>query len=325
MRSLAVLAMIFVMCDVKAAANSEIVKSLLEAQPWCSNFVRLDSQNLYLGSGWYKNGVEEPRRPIPGKFRVVPLNGDSAFELTTQDAAIDLIAHGQSIFVLTYSSIEEWNLNSRVRVAEYPTYAISGALAHKQHAQAMARYRDKLIIAHGRLGVSFFDLKSRRVTRQFPLLEWQRPLESMATGVAIRGSTAYVVMDNFHVTRPGDKVKVFRGLILIDMDSESVTAELGGMDPGADSVAADERKLLVSFGGMPIWKFNLDSLVGNGLADPESNLWRYPVNGHPIGAAALDDKYYYTCFSKAPSYPGENGGFYRKVPMALNRAELMLD
>lgn len=325
MKRLFVILYLFTSVTAFGAPNSELIKATLEAQPSCSNFVRFDDKNLYLGFGWYRNALEEPRQPIAAKFRVAPFDGSAPFELATDDAAIDIVTDGSTAYILTYSSIEEWNLATRSRVAEYPTYAINGPLAYKQHAEAMARYKDKLIIAHGRLGVSIFNLKTKRVVNQFRLVQRQLPLESMATGVTIQGHLAYVAVDNFNVTRPGDGINIFRGIIVINMDAESVQSELGGMDPGADSILSDSNKVIVSFGGIPIWKYGIGSLQGNRIPEPETRIWRYPVNGHPIGSPAMDAKYYYTCFSKAPSHPGENHGYYRKVPVALDRRVLMLD
>jgi len=311
--------------SAEAAPNSELIKATLEAQPSCSNFVRYDDQNLYLGFGWYRNALEEPRMPIPAKMRVAPFDGTAPFELATKDAAIDVVTDGTTAYVLTYSSIEEWDLIRRERVAAYPTYAINGPLAYKQHAQGMARYKDKLIIAHGRLGVSIFNIKTKRLVNQFRLVQWQLPLESMAMGATVQGNLAYVVMDNFHVTRPGDGVKIFRGIIVVNLDSESVQSELGGMDPGADSIVSDSKKVIVSFGGIPIWKYGIGTLRGSSIPEPEIRIWRFPVNGHPTGAPVMDDKYYYSCFSKAPAFPGDNGGYYRRMPLALDRRVLMLD
>jgi hypothetical protein len=303
-----------------AAPSSELIKATLEAQPRCGTFVRYDDLNLYLGFGYYLNGVEEPRLPIPAKFQVVPFNGEPSFELNTLDGAMDLVTEGNTAFVLTYSGLEEWDLKEKVRVQNYQTYAIQGPLRRKQHAQAFARWNDKVIIAHGRLGVSFFDLKRKRLTNQFRLLNNQLPLESIAVGVTVQGNRAYVVMDNFSLVSQGKPP--FRGVIVIDMASESVISETDGLDPGAASIVSDQRNVLVSFLGGPIWKYSLSDL---GSMEPVLRVWRYPVMGNPIGSPSIDSKYYYTCFSKAPVYPGENGGWYRKVPMALDRRVLMLD
>lgn len=320
MKTLLLLALAFASFSAFARPEPETIKAVLEAQPACAKFVRFDDRNIYLGFGTYRNSLEEPRLPIPGKFRVAPLSGAEPFELRTKDAAIDIAVDGATAFVLTYSSIEEWDLEKRERVATHPTYMIQGPLAYKEHAQAMARYEDKLVIAHGRLGVSIFNLKTKRLVNQFRLLKRQLPLESMATGVAVQGNIAYLALSNFHLTRPGDTVDIFRGIVTMNMDSETVLSELGGMDPGADALVADAKKIIVSFGGMPIWKYGIETLKGKAIPEPENRVWRFPLQGHPTGAPAMDAKYYYTCFSS----PGE-GGYFENKPLALDRRVLMLD
>jgi len=325
MKKLILSCIAFMTVSAQAAPNSEVVRATLEAQPNCGGVVRYDNANLYQGFGSYRLGLEEPRSPIPGKLRVAPLDGSPSFELATNDAAIDVITDGDTAYILTFSSIEEWDLKTKERRAEYSTYAINGPLAYKEHSEAFARFGDTLIIAHGRLGVSFFNITTKRLTNQYRLLKWQLPLESMATGVTVQGDLAYVVIDNFHVTRPGDGIKIFRGIIVINMKTQQVVQELGGMDPGADAILSDSKKVIVSFGGMPIWKYGINSLKGKSIPEPEYRLWKYPVKGHPTGSPVMDDKYYYTCYLTAPAYPGENGGFYKNVPMVLDRRVLFLD
>lgn len=307
-----------------AGPDPETLKTALEAQPDCGTFVRFDDDNLYLGFGSYRRGVEEPRQPIPGRFRVVPLNGGEALDLATNDAAIDLVTDAGRAFVLTFSSIEEWDLATHRRIAEYKTRAVAGEMAYKQHARAMARFKNKLVIAHGRLGVSIFDLGKKRLTNQFPLVRRQAPLESMATGVTVQGRYAYVAMDNFTLVPPPQK-PALRGIVVIDMETESVVAELDGMDPGSGALISDARSLIVSFDGMPIWKYDLASLSPRAtkMPEPRKRIWTFPMKGHPTGSPAMNEKYYYTCFLKAPE-PGGNG-WYTRHPAALDRRVLMLD
>lgn len=67
---------------------------------------------------------------------------------------------------------------------------------------------------------------------------------------------------------------------------------------------------------MPIWKYRIDSLKGSAMPAPEERIWRFPVQGHPIGRAAMDEKNYYTCFLHAPEKPG---GRYKIRPLVLDR------
>jgi hypothetical protein len=305
-----------------ASNTSETLKAILEAQPNCQNFVRYDEKNIYLGFGFYRNGVEEPRKPMPGYVRIAPLNGQAPFVIHTDDAAIDLVADQDTLFVLTYTAIEEWSLSQKKRLAEYETYAIAKPLAYMQHAQAMARVGDRLVIAHGRLGVSIFNIKSRHLENQFTLLDSQRPMESIATGVTVQGDQAYILMDSFTLNNP-DEPAAFRGLIKLDIKSQSVVLQLDGLDPGADSISSDAHRLIVSFGGQPVWKYSLSNMNTNKLPEPDIRIWNFSIKGNPTGAAALDEKYYYTCFS-LPGTPATNG-YHKLVPKALNRKALFLD
>ena len=307
-----------------AKPDSELIRRTLETEKTCSNYVRYDDDHLYLGFGAYKRGFEEPRQPIPASYRMIPLGqNDKALEFQTADAALDSIRwEGDTLYILTYSGIEEWSLASRARKAIHQTYFFSGAMAYKQHAMGFARYGDKAIIAHGRLGVSIFNMKTKRIVNQFRLLQRQLPLESMAMGVTVEGKFAYVVMDNFTLVQRGQPPP-FRGIVVIDLEREVVVSEMVGLDPGADAVVSDSNKLIVSYIGDPLWKFSLNALRGGSLPAFEKSVRQFPIDGHPVGSASMDAKYYYTCFSRPP-LQGE-GRFYVRVPMALDRRALGLD
>ncbi len=304
-----------------ARADSEHLKNVLEAQHTCSNFVRFDESHLFLGYGPYLLSPSEVRKPIPSSFQVIPLSGGEGVELQTKDSAIDFSA-GESnhFFILTYSSIEEWDLSSQTRVAEYPTRLGNDDLRYRQHAQAMARYKDKLVIAHGRLGVSLFDINQKKITKQLALIESQRPYESSAMGVTVVDKYALVTMDDYTLVKNGKPA--FRGIVVIDLESERVVKELVGLDPGADLVLSDGVSLFVGYGGSTIWKYPMKVLNGTALPSPWVRVFDYGVKGMPIGKAEMDEKYVYTCFLKAPE---EKGGAYRKVPLALDRAAIKLD
>lgn len=317
-----ILSLLLLSCTAMAAPDSETVKQAMESAPSCANFVHYDQRNIYLGFGEYRQGYQEPRTPIPSTLTIAPISAKPAsVTLHTNDSAIDSVTNGDSLFILTYSGIEEWSLDAQTRTAIYPTYDIGRTLEYLEHAQSFARYGNKMIIAHGRLGVSIFDLNKKRITNQFRLLQKQLPMESTAMGVAVQGKYAYVVMDNFSLVPKGKAA--FRGIVVIDLESETVVRELDGMDPFVDGVVADANNLIVSFGGGEIlWKYSLASLQSNTLPEPTLRIWKYTAPGHPIGHAVMDDVYYYTCFLKAPLTAG---GAYKAAPAALNRKQLLLD
>ncbi len=318
---LALLAGFSLSISAQATPSPELIKSTLEAQPTCGNFVRFDDANIYQGFGYYSNGPEKPRVSAPAKISVTPLNGGASFDLVTQDSAIDLISdnNGKAL-VLTYTGIEAWNVKERRREAIYLTH-VNTYFGDMEHPRAFARYQDKIIIAHGRLGVSILDLQTLKVQNYFGLID-QGQLESTATGVAVAGQYAYVILDSYTLVERNAKPP-FRGIVVIDMETGRMVNQLNGMDPGADSVSAIDGNLFVSFMGQPIWKYRLNSLMGTKLPEPAKRVWKFPWEGRAVGAAALDAKYYYTCFSKMPG-PGE-GIYFKRKPVALDRRILMLD
>jgi hypothetical protein len=307
-----------------AQPSSETLKRVLEAQTSCGTFVRYDDQNIYLGFGQYQTFIW-PRTQVPGKVRIVPLDGSPSRELATHDGAADIVTVNGHAFILTYSAIEEWDLATNTRVGEYATYETPDAFDFEQAPAAFARYGNTLIIAHGRLGVSFFDLGTKRITRQYHVLGFQLPLESMVTAVSIQGNLAYLAVDDFTLVPDGDPLP-FQGVIMINMDTQAVVNELGGMTGAAQSILTDAKDVLIQFTGQLMWRFDRAALGGSKTPDPLKRIWVWPVDGHPAHGSfpAMDDKYIYTCYAFTPSSPSDNNGFYRFKPLALNRAQLLL-
>ena len=306
-----------------SAANQDPanIKSVIEAQPNCENFVRFDANNSYFGFGDYRDSLHEPRAKIPSHVTVAPLDGTAAYDLATLDSAVDITTLDTMAYVLTYSGLEQWDLVSKTRVAVFATYDIDREMKYKEHAMALARYGNWLIIAHGRIGVSFFDLTSHKLVQDYRLVANQSPLESMATGVTIQGRYAYVAVDNFNFD-PKTNTAAFRGLIIIDMDTQKVAAQLPGIDPGVTSITSDSKNLVVDFGGIPLWKYDISRLGNQKLSEPTQRLWQFPQGVSPIGHATMDATYYYTCVTIPPS---SRGGHYTHRPMALDRHALRLD
>lgn len=316
MKKIVVLLSLTLSLNVWAGPHSEMIKQTLESLSSCENFVRLDQRHIFLGFGAYKIGFEEPRSAIPGELQVVALGPDGAsWTAYTQDSVIDALTVGDRLLVLTYSGIEDWSLSTRKRTALYPTRFGENVLAYREHARAFALYNDKLIIAHGRKGVTFFDLNTNRIVNQLTLIPHQLPVkESQAMSVLVEGTTAYVLLDAFSIT-PNGKKPPFRGIVKIDMNTERVVGELDGLDPGADALMIHKDQLLVSFMGMPVQRFPLSVLNGTQLPAPSGFVGDFGVPGHPTGKPVLDDKYYYTCFRKR-SESGRGPAVY--IPLALD-------
>lgn len=290
--------------------DSEQLKSTLESVPACYSLVRYDDANLYVG---------DRDRTV---LNVVPVGRqENAFQLKAADSVVDTLRDGNALYILTQSGIEEWNLNDHSRTATYKTYNNVGKFGSEQQPQSFARYDDKLVIAHGRLGVSFFDLSSKTITNQFSLDQDQRPLESEATGITVDGKNAYVSMSNYTIVDVG--TQAFRGIVKLDLEKEQIASKFNVLDPGADAVVNDGKSLLVSFGGDLIWKYALkDFSTAGHTPRVERRIYNFPDRGHPTGTPALDSKYYLSCYAQAPAHAGEH---FKYVPKALDRKQIQLD
>lgn len=294
------------LCLQAHADTSEKVRAALESQTRCSRLVQFDDSNLYLG--------------LPNQLKIISLEDLSEQLLNLPQSPMGITSFQNQFFILTPNVIQAWDASSLTETFTTETYALGRTKAYQEHAQGWAQYKDKLIIAHGRLGLSFFDLNKKRITNQFRLLRDQAPLESMAMGVTVQGRFAYVVMDNFSLTRPPAKT-AFRGIIIVDMESEKVVAQIPGLDPGATHVMSDKKGLIVSYGGSTYWKFDLQP---NGMValDPSAIRPKFPYRGHPTGTSSMDSKYIFSCYLKAPEYQGENGGLYKNIPVVMEREKL---
>lgn len=300
---------------------SELRKAALESQATCQNFVRFDDQNLYLGFGAYKMGFEEPRHPIPGQLRMVSLQDPTKVTvIPTPDSVVDVLTFSHKLYILTFSSLIEYDLETNEMIFTHPTHFLTRTLEYKEHAVGMTLSHGKIYIAHGRLGIAIFDLVQGKVVKVVPLLTAQAPLESMATAISSHGHDVFVTMDNFSLVNPGEK-QAFRGLVLYNPMEEKVMAEMPGLDPGTDSMVVDSKYLLISYMGYPLWKYDRTQMqVRASLPQPLARISKFQEKGHPTGKGFLDNDYYYTCYSKFP----EVSGYATRVPRAIKRSDLAL-
>lgn len=303
-----------------AGPNSQAMKQAVEQLSSCGNFVRADQNYIYTGFGPYWTGSQSNRLPQPSVLRFIDFTTFKESQVLANDSVIDVLTHQNKTYVLTYSGIEEWDITTRQRVATYHSNSTDGRYGDEEHAQGFALYQDKLVIAHGRLGVSIFDLKLKRVTLTIPLIS-QGNLESVARGVAVSGQHAFIVLDSYTLVSPTQKPP-FRGIVVIDLKTEKVIRQIKDLPPGLDSITADQTSLVLSFYGNPLWKYSIQSVLNAKNVQPASRVFKFPLQGTPKGKALMDDKYYYTCFSQMPG-PGE-GTYYKKTKLVMNRAQLML-
>ncbi len=282
----------------------------------CGNFVHFDQTNLYSGFGSYSHPLSGWRTAKSGFVNVHPLDGSNVKTWSTDDSAVDVVTYNNRAFVLTYSNLEEWDLTTHSRVAKYPTHGSRREFARKEHPMGLDIAGDQIVIAHGSLGVSIFDLNSRSIIFDQALIQSQSPLKSMATDVAIVNDTAFILMDNLSLVGKFQK-PAFRGLVLLDIKNQKVISELDKLDPGADAIVANKDKLIISFMGQPIWSYKTADFRNKKkkMPRPHRRSWKFGSKGHPTKKPFLENENYYTCFSMAPNV---KGGRYTRGPMKMN-------
>jgi hypothetical protein len=306
-----------------AFAGIDEIKSALAGINNCRNFLKVESQYIFLGYGFYSNSSGGFHLQKPTLMTVIPVSRpEHKFQIEISDSAIDLITHGDLLYILTYTGIEEWNTQTWTRLGVYPTQNYSTELAFEEHATQMAEYKNQLVISHGRLGISIFDRDLKKIIFQQKLVQNRLPLESKATGIAVIGDKAYVALDSFTLQEdPHAPKKPFQGIVVFDLQSRNVISELDGMEPGSDNLFAYNNRLIVSFYGIPLLKFGVERLTGTRMPGPQSRISIFPEQGRLLGKPTLDSEYIYTCFQRMPQKPGES---IERVPRVWPRKNLRL-
>lgn len=301
------------------AFTPDQIKETFMSQKSCSNYVRMADNKMVLGFGAYLEWGTFERVATPSPLTVIDMESHESKRVQTNDSSIDALAHNGQLILLTYEGIELRNLETLELIKVIPTHSENRTLSYKEHPTQMVKAGDKILIAHGRMGITVFDLNSMTVTNTIRLQEGQAPKESMATGIASWKNKIVVVMDSFTLTTPEDQVPAFRGLIVLNAETLAIESELNGMDPGTDSLMVHGDDLLVSFMGMPVWKYDLKKVNGKKLPRPVSVVTKFGLAGHPLRHGLLDEKYLHTCFAKHPETP-QDEMVVRKIPVSIERA-----
>ncbi len=306
--------------SLSAFANVEQVKSALEGVNSCRNFLKSDGENLFLGYGYYSNSEGGFHQPKPTLMTIIPIaQPENKKQVEVSDSAIDMLFDGDQAYVLTYTGLEQWDKKSWTRVATYPTYGFDTSFAFDAHATQMDRYKDQLIISHGRFGFSIFDLNSKKIVHTQKLAQDRLPLESMATGVAVVGDKAYFALDSFTMVQDPNSEKPFQGMVVVNLLNRQVEEKLDGMEPGSHNLFAYDNKLVVSFYGIPLMKYDVSKLKGTRMPGPTHRISVFPEMGRLLGKPTLEGDYIYTCFQNM------EGDTMKSVPRVWLRKDLKLD
>lgn len=308
--------------EMSAAEKAELVKSRVADIGLCRNFFHVDEQNIYLGYGFYSNSPGGWHSEQPTNMLVLPLKDQSKIALKMQDSAIDIMTTPDRLFVLTYTGLEEWNKETLTFIRKHATYNQAQQMRWEDHPNQMARYQDKLIFAHGRLGMSVMDLNSKAIVYQTKLAQERLPLESKVTGVTVIGDKAYFVLDSYSIVKENEEPKPFQGLIVMDLKTYKIESQMEGLEGGSDSLFSYEGRLIISMYGIPLIKHDVNRLKGSKIPGAIARLSRFPEEGRFLGKQQLDSEYVYTCFQVVPQ---DIGGQYYRVPRVWKRSDLKLN
>lgn len=281
----------FISSAALAQTQSDRLKSTVESLSACGNFIRFDNEYVYTGFGNYWTGPTQPRVPKASILTYVSIQDGIEKQIETLDSVVDVMKINNSTFVLTYSGIEEWDLALQKRLATYKTNSFARPYKDEEHPRSFARYKNKLVIAHGRLGISIFDLISKKVTRTVAVATSHQPLESMVNGIGVSGRYAVAVADSYSLVGPNEK-PAFQGLIVVDLETETIISELNGLEP-ADSIVSDGKFAILSLYGQPLKKYSMSKLLAaTKLPAPSHQLFKFPWEGRQLGQASMDDRNY---------------------------------
>lgn len=230
---------------------------------------------------------------------------------------VDMEVYKDSIFLLTNQGIEERSLSKMTYTGGYRTTTLKSSFAFKtkESPTAMELWGDKILISHGRLGLSIFDIASKKIIKSLRLDEFQAPDESMATNIKVKGDKAYILMDNFTL-KPDKRLPAFRGIIVYDLKSERILNKSRMVDAGATGLNITDEFAYVSFRGFQlIVKYRLDDLESSKNATSLRRHFHFlPDNKYFLGNIYITGHRIYGCVKDM-----ESGD---KEPMVIEALDL---
>ena len=211
-------------------------------QTACRNFVRHYDGRVLLGTDKGLALIE-----ADGTSRVYDLGGSPR----------DALLFENEIVALVNAKIITLNRTNGEVTGRYETQAQKNpsALLPQENPRAIGRVDQTLLVAHGTLGVALFDLGSRQLKGWVNTNRGQKIL-GMAQDIVTQDHSVYILIDNYQMN-PLKPSQEFRGFVMIDLATQEEVDRIGGLDPGATAAGWYTDTLLVSFAGMPIWKFTM--------------------------------------------------------------------
>jgi hypothetical protein len=261
------------------------------AQGSCRAFVRQDESKVLVGSSQGLVAIS-----ADGQVRSYDLG----------QVARDALFLDQKLIVLVGSEV--WVLDPQTGALgeRYQTQKTKdpATLKPQEMPRTLRLAGSNILIAHGTLGVSVFDWLQRSLATTIDVNGGER-VKGMVQDIGVKDSVAYLLIDNYQIS-PARPSLEFRGFVLLDLQTLKVGGRIGGLDPGATTLAFHEAEVLVSFAGMPVWKLELPLNPRQALAEVAHPVSDFGRPGHSVGHFSADAAHVWTCHregSQGPSVP----------------------
>ncbi len=266
------------LCSLSLAnANdlSETRKKLFESNATCDQAIFSNDHYLVTSIG--------------NTIHVQSLNDTSTFDLFAKNQIVDLKIEGDSLFVLTQTTIESWNLKSKTPQFVYPSHPqINSEGSIREKASGFIIKNGFAIISHGTLGISLVDIQSGKSEGIVPM-----PTISAAQDIALLDNeTAVIAVDN-------NDAGTFRGLYLLNLKSFEITKQIPIDNAYSSSIRVlSNNRLMLGFYNA-IWKFDTNlSISSKKEPKPNRRTWKFPgvYKVDMVGKVFYDEKFLYGCF-----------------------------
>jgi hypothetical protein len=221
-------------------------------------------------------------------------------------SAQDAVMVDDQIIALVQANLVVIDRQNHQVVGRYDTQLLKPAssLLPQEMPRSITRVGQRILIAHGTLGVNIFDLGSLHIGSSIDINRGQK-IKGMAQDLMVQDDDILVLVDNYQMN-PLKPSQEFRGILKLDLNANAIVEKFGGLDPGATAAALLADTMLVSFSGMPIWKLQLPFSIASPLSTVAHPVTDFGIDGHSVGHLSIDNQFVWTCHrpsNKGPNIP----------------------
>lgn len=234
------------------------------------------------------------------------------FDIHGQDQIVDVKIVANLVYILTQTSFEIWNIQTRKSIFLSASHAqVSRKSRFDQRASGFILKDNLAIISHGSLGFSILNTQTGRFEKFVSM-----PTKSVAKDIAmIDEMTAVVAVDS-------DNEPNFRGIYVMDLKTFSITRQIRVDNAFVSGIRILDQKFMVLIYFNAIWKFDLASSIKARDAKPIRRQPTFPgvANVNLVGKVFFDDVNLYACFQ----IDDPKNGLRQFKPMAISLKALDL-